>query len=207
MALLDRIFASVYDRILAPAEHHGLAGRRHALLADLSGTVVEIGAGTGLNLAHYPDAVTHVSACEPSPEMATHLRTRAASDPRVEVIEAPGEALPLADASVDHAVATLVLCTVGDVERTAVELARVVRPGGTLRLVEHVGAADGGLALIQRIVEPVWKVAARGCHITRNPIEALERAGFDTSGVGPWSLPGAVGLMDDAISGVAVRRP
>lgn len=206
MAVLDRLFARFYDTLVEPMEVRGLADARRALLAPLSGTVCEVGAGTGLNLPHYPDAVERVVACEPSPGMAEHLRRRAADDPRVEVVEAPGEALPLADASVDHAVATLVLCTVEDLDRTIGELARVVRPAGTLALIEHVAAEPGWIATTQRIVEPAWKVGARGCHLTRDPLPLLERHGFDTAGIEPWTVPGSIAIADRARRGHAVRR-
>lgn len=206
MAVLDRLFARFYDRVLEPSEVRGLADMRHELLTPLSGTVVEIGAGTGLNLPHYPAEVERVVACEPHREMADRLRARAAREPRAEVIEAPGEALPLPDGGADHAVATLVLCTVDDLDRTATELARVVRPGGTLALIEHIGDTGGAKGTAQQVIEPVWKVAARGCHLTRNPTASLEAAGFDTSELREWRIPGSVGLIERALVGHAVRR-
>lgn len=205
MSVLDRVFARVYDRALAPSEASGLADARRDLLAHLDGTVVEVGAGTGLNLAHAPDAVERWVATEPEAAMADRLRGRAADDPRVEVVEAPGRALPLPDGAADHAVATLVLCTVDDVAATARELARVVRPGGTLAVLEHV-AAEGGWHTAQRVVEPAWKVVARGCHLTRDPRDLLEAAGFDTSGIRPWTVPAAPPISSPAILGHAVRR-
>lgn len=206
MAVLDRIFARFYDRVLEPSEVRGLADMRHDLLASLAGTVVEVGAGTGLNLSHYPAGVHRIVACEPQGDMADRLRARAAREPRAEVVEAPGEALPLPDGGADHAVATLVLCTVDDLDRTAAELARVVRPGGTLALIEHVAAEGGAMATVQRVLEPVWKVAARGCHLTRHPTDALEAAGFDTSGLVGWTVPGSAAIVERALVGHALRH-
>lgn len=205
MSILDRLFARVYDRVLAPSEKRGLTDIRRDLLADLSGTVVEVGAGTGLNLAHYPPAVERVIACEPEAAMAARLRERAAADPRVEVIEAPAEALPLPDGGADHAVVTLVLCSVGNLEAAATELARVVRPGGTVALFEHVAADTDGLATAQRVIEPAWKVIARGCHLTRHPADVLAAAGFDVSGLAPAEMPGAAALVRTAVGGHLVR--
>ncbi len=206
MAVLDRVFARFYDRVLKPSEVRGLADMRHDLLSSLAGTVVEIGAGTGLNLPHYPTDVDRIVACEPQADMAARLRARAAREPRAEVVEAPGEALPLPDGGADHAVATLVLCTVDDLDRTAAELARVVRPGGTLALIEHVAAEGGAIATVQRVIEPVWKVGARGCHLTRNPTAALGAAGFDTSGLVGWTVPGCASVAERALVGHALRR-
>lgn len=205
MPLLDRLFARFYDRLLEPSEVRGLADARRDLLADLDGTVVEIGAGTGLNLAHIPAAVTRWVACEPEPAMASQLRDRAAGDARVEVIEAPAQALPLDDASVDHVVATLVLCTVDDLAASVREVTRVLRPGGSLRLIEHIGAEAGRTATAQRIVEPAWKVVARGCHLTRDPRDVLADHGFDVSGIEDFRIPGSVSLNERGVWGSAIR--
>lgn len=206
MQVLDRLFASLYDRMLAPTEAHGLAAMREELLAPLDGTVVEIGAGTGSNLAHVPDAVDRWVATEPDRFMAARLRRRA-TDERIEVIEAPAQALPLADGAADHAVVTLVLCTVDDPVAAARELARVVRPGGTVSLIEHVASDHDGRHRAQRVVEPVWKVVARGCHLTRDPVEVLEASGFDTSQLRDWQVPDAPPIASPARVGRLVRRP
>lgn len=209
MPVLDRIFAAAYDRLLAPSEVRGLAGMRADLLATLSGTVVEVGAGTGLNLPHYRAAVERLVLTEPSRPMARQLEDRRARETPgvadVDVVEAPAEALPLGDASVDHAVATLVLCTVGDLDRTVAELARVVRPGGTLALIEHVGDTEPTRkARVQRFVEPAWKVVARGCHLTRDPRHGLAAAGFDVGGLAETRIPGSASLAERALVGHAV---
>jgi SAM-dependent methyltransferase len=206
MAVLDRIFAAVYDRALAPTEAAGLAAMREQVLAGLSGTVVEIGAGTGLNLPHYPPRVHRIIASEPEPFMADHLRDRARGDERVEVTRAPGRALPLEDASVDHAVSTLVLCTVDDLDSTVAELARVVRPGGSLALIEHVASDHRAVHVTQRVIQPVWSVFARGCQLTRDPVDALERHGFDTSALKTWQLPDAPHVIRRTRVGRAILR-
>lgn len=207
MRILDRVFARWYDPLLATSEKAGLAAMRTELLAPLDGTVIEVGAGTGLNLAHLPPAVERLLAFEPEPLMARRLRARAAADPRVEVVEAPGRALPLADDAADHAIVTLVLCTVADLEATVRELARVVRPGGTVALLEHVAADHAGWRRAQRVVEPAWKVGARGCRLTRHPVDQLEAHGFDTSGLRAWRLPAFPPIVSPALAGHLVRRP
>lgn len=201
--LLDRAVAAIYDPFMAGAEHGRLGGLRAELLAPLSGHVVEIGAGTGASLPHYPEAVDRISLCEPTAAMRERLRARAASEPRAEVLSAPAEALPFEDDTVDHVVSTLVLCTVDDLDRAVAEVRRVLRPGGTLVLIEHV-ASDGPVAgAVQRTITPAWRIVARGCHLTRRPVEALEDAGFDTRGLDHASLPG-VDRLGPVVSGEAV---
>jgi SAM-dependent methyltransferase len=201
--LLDRVFAAAYDRVLRPSEEHGLADIRRGALVGLSGTVLEIGAGTGLNLGKYPDDVEILIACEPTSEMADRLRARADEfHHELDIRDAVAEALPLADDSVDHAVSTLVLCTVDDLEQSCRELARVIRPGGTLRLVEHIGPAEGFLGGVQRTIEPAWKVGARGCRLTRDPRPALTAAGFDVSSLREGTIP-APKLLRRAVIGPA----
>lgn len=192
MDLLDRAFAAAYDPVLARAERAGLTRLRREVLRDVGGHVVELGAGTGANLPHYPAAVTRLTLCEPTPAMVDRLEAATADAPvdgrRTEVVVAPAEALPLADRSVDAAVSTLVLCTVDDLERTIAEVARVLRPDGVLVVLEHV-RGDGALAQAQRALDPIWQVVGRGCHLTRDPRAILAAAGWDVSGVRDVRLP------------------
>jgi ubiquinone/menaquinone biosynthesis C-methylase UbiE len=121
--------------------------------------------------------------------MAERLRVHVAEQPPpfdVEVIEAPAEALPAADGSIDTAVSTLVLCTVEEPARSAAELRRVLRPDGRLLLLEHVA---GEPAWLQRGLDPVWRTVARGCQLRRDTRDELERAGFDLAGVRDLDLP------------------
>src|SRR5262249_47961320 len=128
------IFARFYDRLLAGTERAGLEEMRHELLASASGKVLELGAGTGLNLEHYTDAVTELVLTEPDPHMARRLRQRLAalSGPArsATVVEAPAENLPFDDHSFDTVVSTLVLCSVGDQHRALTEARRVLVEGG-----------------------------------------------------------------------------
>ena len=181
--MLDRLFANTYDRIMEPAEKAGLGEIRQGLIGDLRGDVLEIGAGTGLNLDHYPAQMASLTLTEPSQDMAVHLRRRATRlRPDTTVLVTPADELPVADASMDAVVSTLVLCTVEDVPAVLAEVRRVLRPGGSFVLLEHV-AAQGGMRHVQRAINPAWKVVARGCHLTRDTRALLDEAGFDTSGV------------------------
>jgi ubiquinone/menaquinone biosynthesis C-methylase UbiE len=204
MPLMDALFARLYDPLMASMERRGLTRERARLLADARGDVVELGAGTGLNLPHYP-ADARLVLTEPTPEMAVRLRARVVRErPTARVVEAGAESLPLPDASADVVVSTLVLCTVADPERALAEVRRVLRPGGRLLLFEHV-ATGGGWGRVQRAFEPVQRFCARGCHLTRDTRAALQRAGFDTREVQDTRMPGAPPPLRPAIAGSALR--
>jgi SAM-dependent methyltransferase len=204
-ALLDRAFAAGYDPMLRGAERAGLAAIRDALLADLEGHVVELGAGTGANLDHLGPGIELLTALEPSAAMAERLRRHAARtvDHAVEVLEAPAEALPIATGSADAVVSTLVMCTVADQEQALAEARRVLRPGGRLVLLEHV-RGDGATETVQRALDPVWHVVGRGCHLTRATRATVEDAGFDTAGLRDVQLP-LPGPLRPGLVGVATR--
>ena len=206
-ATLGRWFAAGYDAGLARTEAAGLANRRRALLAHARGTTVELGAGTGANLDHYPPAVDDLLLAEPGPHMRARLLRRLERlERRVRVLDAPAEALPVADASADTVVSTLVLCTVGDVDATFREVARVLRPGGRLLFLEHVRAADPKAARVQDLVTPIWRLAADGCHPNRDIAAALERSPLDVEELEHGRLPKVVGPVRPLIWGVARRR-
>jgi len=174
------LFARGYARMAAKAEAKGAAQHRDELLAGLGGRVIEVGAGNGLNFAHYPDTVEHVLAVEPEP-LLRDLATKAAehASVSVEVIDGVADALPSDDASFDAGVASLVLCSVADQDRALAELWRVIRPGGELRFYEHVRAETPGFARFQRAIDVVWPLVGGGCHTSRDTTTAIERAGFD----------------------------
>lgn len=196
------LLAPLYDHILAQTEARGLADWRRALLEELSGDVLEIGAGTGLNLAHYgPDV--RLTLCEPDPGMRRQLQRRA--DGVGTVLDAPAEALPFADGSFDHVVATLVLCTVRDPDAAVAEVARVLRPGGQFVFLEHVAAAEGSARYRwQRLADPVWCRCAGGCHLTRRTAETIGRH-LRIETIAEASMRGAPGIARPTIRGVAVR--
>jgi SAM-dependent methyltransferase len=177
-----RILARLYDPSLWFGELLGMRGRRSAVLQQARGRVVEIGAGTGLNLVHYPDEVAELVLTEPEPAMRRKLARRLQGNARAaEILDAPAEHLPLPDASVDTVVSTLVLCTVDDPERALREIARVLRPDGQLLFIEHVRATSPRLAKLQeRMLEP-WRRFAGGCHCNRATVELMRACGFDVT--------------------------
>ncbi len=202
------LLAPIYDPFMRAAEEACLRDWRRALLAEAEGAALEIGAGTGANLAFYPRAVERVVAAEPDALMSKRLRKKLAEhpDPRVDVVDAGAERLPFADASFDTVVSTLVLCTVPDERAALAELRRVLRPGGRFLFLEHVAAVDRPSRLRwQRRVEPIWKRFAGGCHLTRRTDEAIERAGFRIERIERESMRKAMVLLRPTIRGVARR--
>ena len=179
MSIYPRIFAAIYDLSFHRGERAGMADRRRRLLATARGRVLEIGAGTGLNLPYYTAAVAELVLTEPEAPMARRLAKRA---PGREIVSARAEALPFPDASFDTVVSTLVLCTVEDPAGALAEARRVLRPGGRLLFIEHV-RADGGLARWQDRLEGVWHRVGNGCHANRDTLTTLSANGFAVSDV------------------------
>jgi SAM-dependent methyltransferase len=199
------VFAVLYRWLAALGDRTGFAERRRRLLAAAEGTVVEIGAGTGLNFRHYPAGV-EVLATEPDPHMLrAALRAARGATARLTVRQAPAESLPLPDASVDTVVSTLVLCSVPDQAAALAEANRVLRPGGRLVLVEHVRAADPAVARRQDRREGFQVRFAGSCHPNRDTLGAVAAAAFDTAAVQRVTLPGTR-ITSPGIQGVA-RKP
>jgi ubiquinone/menaquinone biosynthesis C-methylase UbiE len=201
------VFAALYDRLMAGTERAGLADRRADLVAGARGATLELGAGTGLNLRHYPPAVTDLVLAEPDGHMARRLRARLAEAGRpAEVVEAPAEQLPFEDGRFDTAVVTLVLCTVRDPARALDEIARVLKPDGRLLFLEHVRAPDGTrLARWQDRLERPWGWIGAGCHPNRDTIAALEASPLSVESADPGEMPKAPPLVRPLVAGVAVR--
>ena len=173
--------AAVYDRQMAATEDAGLRQWRADLLADVEGEVLEIGAGTGLNLPHYGSGVTRLVLAEPDRFMRSKLQQRAQlTDVPVEIVDAGVDPLPFADESFDVAVSTLVLCSVPDERAALDEIHRVLRPGGRFVHLEHVAAVENPKRhKWQRRIEPVWKRVVGNCHLTRTTDQAIPEAGFE----------------------------
>jgi SAM-dependent methyltransferase len=173
----DQVLPRLIDRACGG---RSLGKWRHRLTAGLSGVIVEIGSGSGLNIEHLPDSVERLLAVEPS-EVARRLASRRVerSTVPVEHIGLDGASIPLDDASCDAALATFALCTIPDVETALTEVMRVLRPGGRFHALEHGLAPDASVRRWQHRLEPMQKRLADGCHLTRDPVALITSAGFE----------------------------
>jgi ubiquinone/menaquinone biosynthesis C-methylase UbiE len=202
------IAARLIERTMRAGEKRGQAEHRRRLLAGLSGRVVELGAGDGINFSYYPDTVTEVVAVEPEEYLRRQAEKSAAAAPvPVRVVHGVSGNLPLGDASCDAGVACLVLCTVPDQQRALAELARVIRPGGELRFYEHVVAYHPIGARLQRLADAtIWPRIAGGCHRARDTAWAIERGGFRIESCDRFSFsPSPLLPPDPHILGMAQR--
>ena len=168
--------------------------RYRAMLVDgLRGEVVEIGAGNGLNFRHYPPEVTRLVAVEPESTLralASQAARKVSGDLRIEVIGGVAEQLPLADASCDAVITSLVLCSVPDQSAGFAEIRRVLRPGGEFRFLEHVRSQNRVAASVQRALDAsIWPLFGAGCHCSRETGEAVAAAGFEIRELSRFRFP------------------
>jgi len=179
----SKLMAFVYDKLNAAPEKAGVCDLRRTLLARACGATLEVGAGTGLNLAHYPAAVTRLVITEPDGNMREKLQKKldAGARPGAELTAAAAEDLPYEDASWDTVVVTMALCTVRDPAAALAELQRVLKPGGQLLALEHVRSERPRIARLQDAVVPLYGVIGRGCHPNRDTLAAIRAAGFQVA--------------------------
>ena len=178
----SRFSALIYEPFLWLGERRGMADRRARMLSEARGRVLEIGAGTGLNLAHYPGGLERLVLAEPEEHMAERLeRRRRDLGVAAEVVHAPAESLPSEEGGFDTVVSTMVLCTVSDPDSAIAEIRRVLAPGGSLIFIEHVRSEDPRLARWQERLRGPWEAFADGCVCDRPTVDHLREGGFDVS--------------------------
>ena len=172
-------FGRSYARVGPRMDARGAAEHRRRLVAAARGTVIEIGAGYGATFAFYPAAVDTVLALEPDPTLRALALAAAETAPvPVTVLDGVAESLPVADASVDFVVSSLVLCSVAEPSAVLAEAVRVLRPGGRLLFYEHVRSAHRVLGFAEDLLTPLWSRLAGGCHPNRDTAANIERAGL-----------------------------
>jgi ubiquinone/menaquinone biosynthesis C-methylase UbiE len=205
MSIFDRVFASVYDRLMSRSEKAGLRAHREDLLEDARGRVLEIGGGTGANLSFYGSGVETLTITEPEAAMARRLERKLPDSAHpVEFVHACAEELPFEDGAFDVVVSTLVLCTVKDQPRALSELRRVLKADGRLLFIEHVRSAEPRLARWQDRLNGLQQLLAGGCNCNRATLNGIHAAGFSIMGVEHDHLRKAPPIVRPLVVGTAL---
>ncbi|HEX6985108.1 MAG TPA: class I SAM-dependent methyltransferase [Planctomycetaceae bacterium] len=173
MAVYSRwIFPRLCDFLL---DRPHVARHRRELLSDVTGDVLEIGFGTGLNLPHYPEHVRKITAVDPNPGMNRLARLRAEqAETEVDVLPLRGEELPFGDGTFDTVVSTFTLCSIDAVDRAVGEVYRVLRPEGRVLFLEHGLSHEPGVRKWQRRLNPLERRLGGGCRLDKD-IPAIAR--------------------------------
>lgn len=204
-------FARAWLRLAPLMDATGTAERRRELLATLSGSVCEVGAGSGANFVQYPESVLSVLAVEPDPTLRAAATARAAQlratrpGLAIEVVDGTAAGIGAPEATFDAVVACLVLCSVPDQHLALTDMRRVLRPGGVLVVYEHVRSTVGLVARVQDALVPVWSRLVGGCHPNRDTLRAVVDAGFTITGQRALAFPDSPAGLPHVLAR-AVRR-
>jgi ubiquinone/menaquinone biosynthesis C-methylase UbiE len=197
-------FAVLYDPVLWVGERLGMRSNRRDLLQHARGRTVELGSGTGLNLAHYPDDLDELILTEPEAPMRARLERKLGRSGRsARVLGVAAERLPFGDGSVDTVVSTLVLCSVNAPDVALLEIARVLRPDGQLLFVEHARSESGRLASWQDRLAWSWQRFADGCRCNRATIELIKACELEVDQVRTASWRGMPPIVRPLVAGRA----
>ncbi|SHJ21765.1 Methyltransferase domain-containing protein [Malonomonas rubra DSM 5091] len=206
MSFYNRLMAKYYDAAIGATERRCFSPWRSQLLQQAEGDLLEVGAGTGLNLPHYPQQVERLILSEPDPYMRRRLQQKLPIHKQPAQITAwPAEKINLADGSLDTVVSTLVLCSVDSVQQSLQELFRVLKPGGQLLFLEHVIANDASTVRWQKFWEPLWKCACGNCHLTRDTVYKIEEMGMIIKDMTEETITGAPSIVRRAVIGRAQK--
>ena len=197
------VWAWLYDVAMRRVERRGLAELRRRIIGRAQGRTLEIGAGTGANLAFYPPTASPLTLTDPDPHKLRRLRRRAAQSARV--VAANAQALPFDDGAFDTVVTTLVLCSVPNQADALAEVRRVLRPEGSLLFLEHVRSAEPHLAGRQDRWRPMWRAVAGGCEPNRDTVTAIAAAGFVVTELWHARMPAAPAIVRPLAVGAATR--
>jgi ubiquinone/menaquinone biosynthesis C-methylase UbiE len=201
------LLAASYDLLLRNTERRCLRSWRQEILAHARGDVLEIGAGTGLNLPFYPAAVKQLYLAEPDQHMRQKLATKVnrLADKRTRIAAWRAEAIDLPDHSCDTIVSTLVLCSISSLEAGLDEVKRLLRPGGKLLFLEHIISDHPPTRALQQRFEPLWSLCAGDCRLTRDTAEAISTAGLHVEQLTEERMLGAPGLINRTVRGWASK--
>ncbi len=203
------LIAKSYDYAMRNTEKNCLHGWRQELLSQASGDLLEIGAGTGVNLPHYPAAVTRIVLSEPDAQMRKSLKRKTAQMQcdRCNITHWGAEAADAADASFDTIVSTLVLCSVPSLDNSLKEIYRLLRPNGILIFLEHIISDHPQILIWQRRIEPFWSLCAGDCRLTRDTAPAIQANGLHIEQITESPMSGAPAFVCRTIRGTARKRP
>lgn len=205
MSFLTAFF---YDRFMAKAEEACLKDWRQELLKQVSGDVLEIGAGTGANIEFYPDSVTKLVLIEPDKHMRKLLKANVKKSNLINISIANGmaEQIKADDESFDFVVASLVCCSLTNLDAGLLEIRRILKPGGGLVFLEHVAATDGTKRKRwQNRINPIWRRLNGNCHLNRETELAILSAGFRIDQIKRESMRKAMPIVRPTIRGVALK--
>ena len=208
--LNERAFAWYYPKLMGLAERAGGAALRARVVGQAVGRTLELGAGSGYNLAHYPSAVAELIVTEPSPHMLRLLERQLITDPppvgKWQLVQTGAEQLPFPDASFDTITAGYVHCTIARPELAVAEIERVLKPGGRYLFIEHIRANEGSLlGRVQDLIDPLHVYVAAGCHPNRRTEQLLRQSGLSIEWLEHTNLPRSSPSVRPVILGAACK--
>ena len=199
----EKILPPLLDRVMANPD---FVPYRQATLANVTGEVLEIGFGTGLNLSYYPPALQHLVTVDANPGVSAIAQTRIAQSPiTVDLRVLNGERLPMPDATFDSVVSTWTLCSIRNVDQALREIYRVLKPGGHFFFVEHGLSEERSVQVWQNRLTPIQKIIADGCHLNRN-IRAIVAQHFDRLTITTEYAPKTPKFAGYFYQGVATKK-